>query len=395
MVVGAAVRSWSVRAEGDRGVGLSWRDWVVAVLAAAAAVVQVSVGPSADEPASWVASVAVLFGVLGGLALAWRRRRPFVATAVAITGSGLQVLIAGPSVPVVGWLAVAAAARHVPDLRHALRGAAVAALAVAGVNAVAGVLHDSTGGVPLVFSLTLVVLLGASLVRLQGARVDAQRRERDAARQRAVAVERLRIARDLHDLVGHGLSTVAIQSSAARLALDSGDAAAARRAVGSVEQASRGALEEMRQLLGVLRHGADDAAPPSGLDGVEALADGARAAGHVVTVHRSGPLESAPPAAALCAYRVVQEAVTNAVRHAPGATISVSLCMAEQDLTVEVTDDGGDRPAGAGPGDGGARYGLVGLRERVGAAGGTVEVGPRRDHAGWRVAVWLPLREDR
>lgn len=315
------MRSWRVRGEGDLGIGLSWRDWVVAALAAAASVIQVSVGPSVDEPASPVASVAVLFGVLGGLALAWRRRRPVAATAVAITGSGLQTFIAGPSVPVVGWLAVAAAARHVPDLRNALRGAAVAGLTVAGINAAAGVFHDRTGGVPLVSSLTLVVLLGASLVRLQDARADAQRRERDAARQQAVAAERLRIARDLHDLVGHGLSTVAIQSSAARLALDSGDAATARRALGSVEQASRDALGEMRQLLGVLRHGDADATPPSGLDGVEALADAARATGHVVTVHRSGPLESAPPAAALCAYRVVQEAMTNAVRHAPGATI--------------------------------------------------------------------------
>jgi signal transduction histidine kinase len=209
-----------------------------------------------------------------------------------------------------------------------------------------------------------------------------------------VAAERLRIARDLHDLVGHGLSTVAIQSGAARLALDSGDVTAARRAVVSVERASRGALAEMRQLLGVLRQGDADDAPAPGLDGVEALADGARAAGHAVIVHRSGPLETVPAAAALCAYRVVQEAVTNSVRHAPGAAISVTLQVAAQDLTVEVVDGGAGRPADAGPADGGARYGLVGLRERVVAAAGTIDAGPRQDGAGWRVTVRLPLREE-
>jgi len=300
----------------------------------------------------------------------------------------------GPTVPIVGWLAVAAAVRHVPDLRDAVRSAALAAIAVAGTTATAGFVHGQTAGIPLVLSLTLIVLLGAALVRLWAGRADAQRREREAARQQAVAAERLRIARDLHDLVGHGLSTVAIQASAARLALDSGDPSTARRAVVSVEQASRGALAEMRQLLGVLRQSGADDAPVPGLGGVEALADSARAAGHAVVVHRSGEVESVPAAPALCAYRVVQEAVTNAVRHAPGAPITVTVCVTAQDLTAEVVDDGADRPAGAEPGDGDARYGLVGLRERVGAAGGTIDAGPRQDRAGWRVAVRLPLRQE-
>jgi signal transduction histidine kinase len=91
---------------------------------------------------------------------------------------------------------------------------------------------------------------------------------------------------------------------------------------------------------------------------------------------------------------VVQEAVTNAVRHAPGAAISVSLRMAADELSVEIIDDGTYSPTGAGPVQDGGRYGLVGLRERVGAAGGTIEAGPRPDRAGWRIAARLPLREE-
>jgi signal transduction histidine kinase len=246
-----------------------------------------------------------------------------------------------------------------------------------------------------VVALTLAVFLAAAAARLQAARVASQRREREVARERAIAAERLRIARDLHDLVGHGLSTVAIQSSAARLALDSGDSAAARRAVVSVEAASRGALAEMRQLLGVLRHGSTDAAPAPGLAGIEPVADSARGAGHDVTVHRTGPLDAVPAAAALCAYRVVQEAVTNAVRHAPGAAITVSLRADPDALTIEVTDDGateGGSAAEAAPDR--PRYGLVGLAERVAAAGGTFEAGPRAPDPGWRVVARLPPGEE-
>jgi signal transduction histidine kinase len=367
------------------------RDWTFGGLAAAASAIQVSVGPSVERAAP-VATVAGL-GIAGGLALAWRRRRPVVASALALGTSSVQALVAGPSVPLVGWLAVVALARHAPNLRTALRGAAAAAVAVAAVHAAAGLMYQRSTE-PLVLSLTLVVLLGAALARLQRARADAQRREREAAREQAVTAERLRIAWDLHDLVGHGLSSVAIQSSAARLALDAGDAAAARRAIVSMEQASRGALSEMRQLLGVLRHGAVDAAPAPGLGGIQALADDVRAAGHIVTLHQSGPLDGVPPAVNLCAYRVVQEAVTNAVRHAPGAAIAISLQVTAHEFTLEVTDDGTERPAGPASREGGPRYGLMGLAERVGSAGGTIDAGPRMDSPGWRVVARLPLAEE-
>ncbi|HEU4948295.1 MAG TPA: sensor histidine kinase [Kribbella sp.] len=239
-------------------------------------------------------------------------------------------------------------------------------------------------------SLTIVVLLAAILARLQTARVQLQRRQREAERYQAIADERLRIARDMHDLVGHGLNTIAVQSGAARLALYSGDPATVRRALGAVEEASRGALAEMRQMLGVLRLGEADAAPAPGLDRLEALAEHARAAGHEVMVYCTGPLEAVPAAAGLTAYRVLQEALTNSIRHAVGAPIAITLHASDGNLTVEVSDEG---TGGATADTARPSYGLLGLRERIAAAGGTLEAGPRDDVPGWRVAAQLPLGE--
>lgn len=372
------------------GIGrLRLRDWAVAALALAATWIQVSVGPT-PQPDPVVNAVAGLSAVIGAMALAWRRVATAPAVAVAVSGLGLHDVLVGPAVPVAGWLTVFAVARHARTLAGAVRGSTLAAGALAAAEVAAGVIHDRTGGVPLALMLTLVVLLAALLIRLQVDRVAGQERERNAVRRQAVTEERLRIARDLHDLVGHGLSTVAIQSGAARMALDSDDPAAARHAVASIEAATRAALVEIRQLLGVLRQGDADADPVPGLDGVDALADRARAAGHAVAVDRSGPLAAVPPAAALVAYRVVQEALTNAVRHAPGAEIRVSLAATDDAVAVEVSDGGSDRTAAAA--DGRPRYGLVGLAERVAAAGGTVQAGPRPDAAGWRVAARLPFR---
>ena len=367
---------------------LGVRDWAVAALAVAATWVQISVGTT-PEPHPAVNAVAGLSALIGAIALAWRRVVPGAAVAIAVAGFALHDVLAGPALPVAGWLAVIAIARHARTLSGALRGAALAAGALAAAELLAGLIHDRSGGVALSLLLTLIVLLAASLVRLQADRVAGQRRERDAARQQAVTDERLRIARDLHDLVGHGLSTVAIQSGTARVALDSGDPAAARRAVTSIEAASRAALAEMRQLLGVLRQAGADPDPLPGLDGVDRLADRARAAGHSVAVDRTGPLDAVPPVSGLAAYRVVQEALTNVIRHAPGSAVRITLAATAEALAVQVEDSGSALPPV--PGDDRPRYGLVGLTERVAVTGGTVEAGPRADHAGWRVTARLPI----
>ena len=389
----------------DPQAGPTARDWVVAVVAAALTWIRLSVGPAAETSAV-IDSLAGALAVAAGLALAWRRRRPGTVAAVAVAACAVAALLAGPFVPVAGWMAVVAVARHVPRVPAALGGATAAAVGVAAGAVLGGLVHDRQQGLWPMLQLTLLVLLAVVPVRLQSARAQAQRREREAERGRAAAAERLSIARDLHDLVGHGLSTIAVQSSTARLALDAGDTVTARGALAAVEQASRGALAEMRQLLGVLRRDNADATPApgigglGGIGGIGGLADDARAAGRVVTVHRSGRLDTVPPVIGMCAFRVVQEAVTNAVRHAPGAAIAISLNVVGGVLVVEVTDEGAGDPAGAGDpnshgdpagADDRPRYGLAGLRERVVATGGTIEAGPRVDRSGWRVAARLPM----
>lgn len=383
----------------DPQAGPTARDWVVAVVAAALTWIRLSVGPAAETSAV-IDSLAGALAVAAGLALAWRRRRPGTVAAVAVAACAVAALLAGPFVPVAGWMAVVAVARHVPRVPAALGGATAAAVGVAAGAVLGGLVHDRQQGLWPMLQLTLLVLLAVVPVRLQSARAQAQRREREAERGRAAAAERLSIARDLHDLVGHGLSTIAVQSSTARLALDAGDTVTARGALAAVEQASRGALAEMRQLLGVLRRDNADATPAPGIGGIGGLADDARAAGRVVTVHRSGRLDTVPPVIGMCAFRVVQEAVTNAVRHAPGAAIAISLNVVGGVLVVEVTDEGAGDPAGAGDpnshgdpagADDRPRYGLAGLRERVVATGGTIEAGPRVDRSGWRVAARLPM----
>jgi MYXO-CTERM domain-containing protein len=371
--------------------GRTVRDWAVAIGAALAMSVRLTTGP--EVQVSGPGAVATFgLAVVAGAALVRRRQRPWVAVAVCVTASGLYALVAGPVVPVAGWLAIVVAARHVPALGAAVRGAVAAAAGVVVGSGAGALVHDRVSALPLVVSLTVVVLLAAILARLQTARVQSQRRQRDAERSQAVTGERLRIARDLHDLVGHGLSTIAVQSGAARLALDAGDPVTARRALAAVEDASRGALAEMRQLLGVLRLGETDPAPPAGLDRLDALAQDARAAGHLVTVDLSGPLDAVPAAVGLAAYRVLQEALTNVTRHATGAAIAITVRANDDNLSISVTDNVTGSAGGAADGDR-PSYGLVGLRERVAAAGGTLEAGPRDDAAGWRLAARLPLRE--
>ncbi|RSS76741.1 sensor histidine kinase [Streptomyces sp. WAC06614] len=251
-------------------------------------------------------------------------------------------------------------------------------------------------------------------------RLTARLRAEEGARARhAVTEERLRIARELHDVVAHHLSVVALQSGVARLVFDS-DADTARTALRTIEDTSRQTLEEMRGLLRVLRVSPDGteavagpaaAGPGSGLAALGDLAARMTAAGLAVTTETSGAARELAPGADLCAYRIVQEALTNALKHAgPGTAVRITLGYGPAVLTVAVRDDGGPpRPAadrskapapaqtsapawtGSGTGTGtGTGHGLIGMRERVGLYGGTFRAGPRRG-GGYAVEFTLPL----
>ncbi len=211
----------------------------------------------------------------------------------------------------------------------------------------------------------------------------AERREREA--QEAVAAERRRIAREMHDVVAHSISVMVVQAGGARRILAS-DPERAEEAAARIRVAGTDALAEMDILLGVLETAPDGASPPT-LDGLEELVERTRAAGLPVTLEVSGERRSLSPGAELAVYRVVQEALTNAIKHAGGATTHVRFDWTDDELAVHVADrgDGGPSPELAGAG-----HGLIGMRERLRVYGGEVASGPGAD-GGWEVAARLPL----
>jgi signal transduction histidine kinase len=228
----------------------------------------------------------------------------------------------------------------------------------------------------------------ATLAALRERARVAEENQRRLAEQ-AVAQERSRIARELHDMVAHQVSVMGVLATGARRVLRR-DPEAAEAAIGTIEQTSRATLREMRRLLEVLRSDAApaDLTPHPGLEGIEGLAEQARAAGLPVTLEVTGEPPPVPEGVALAVYRVVQEALANAVRHAGRATVRVGLVFGAGHLTVEVTDTGRGVPAGST----GAGHGLVGMREWVGLYGGTLHTGPRPG-GGFRVYARFPVEQ--
>jgi signal transduction histidine kinase len=220
-------------------------------------------------------------------------------------------------------------------------------------------------------------------------RIQRAERDREERARQAVAEERTRIARELHDVVAHSISVVAVQTQAVRRRLDP----ALRPEIDdlrAVEETARQAMAEMRRLFGVLRADGERAslAPQPGLDQLDRLIEETSAAGVPVSLTVEGPRPPLPPGLDLAAYRILQEALTNVRKHAPGGRVDVRLRFDEHDLDLIVENTGG-RPADGRGGDG---YGLVGMRERVALYGGTLKVGLRTG-GGFAVHARLPLRE--
>jgi signal transduction histidine kinase len=211
-----------------------------------------------------------------------------------------------------------------------------------------------------------------------------------ALAQQAERDDRIRIARELHDVVAHGLSLIAVQAGVANWVVESQPAEAAR-ALASIEEISRGALREMRALLGVLRVEGDpdtgpDLAPARGLADLKELADRVTAAGITVALDVRGTPSDISPGLDLAAYRVVQEAATNVIKHSAAGSCQVTVSYETGALTVHVTDDG----HATAPSPGG--HGIKGMRERVAMYDGTFEAGPRPD-GGFAVTARFPLAD--
>ena len=384
MTSGAGVRPGDARGDSARRGRPRRTDWAVAVVAVLLQLLAPQTGsPTAGERSSWVGALATVLAVGQGLPLAWRRVHAYWVAGVVLGCYGGYVVAVGVVPPFAGWVVIWSLATFVAERRRAM----FAALAAAGVSCafiVVGELVRSRSEPSALLSLiTVIVALAAVLVR-------SERGRAEAARGHAVAEERLRIAGDMHDLVGHGLSAIAVQSSTARVALDAGDGRAARAALTAVESTSRTAMREMRQLLGVLRNRSGTVseidAPPPGLADIATLVGNVRAGGVAVTAELLAETGHVPPEVQLCAYRVVQEALTNAVKHAPGAIVTVRVTSAEGTLHVVVDSSGGTRAQREAEGGG---LGIAGIRARVAAAGGHSRIGATAD--GWRVDAQLPL----
>ncbi|MFD8143780.1 sensor histidine kinase [Streptomyces sp. NPDC059708] len=235
----------------------------------------------------------------------------------------------------------------------------------------------------------LAMLALSELFRIRREQWARERAERAAAARRRADEERLRIARELHDVLAHSISVINVQAGVGLALLDT-DPEQARSALTTIKAASKEALGEVRQVLDTLRApGAAPRAPAPGLDRLPELVEQAAATGLTVSTETAGRARPLPPGADLAAFRVLQEALTNVVRHSASRTARIRLGWRSDALELRVDDDG---PATGDPA-GGSGNGLAGMRERAGALGGTVEAGPRPD-GGFRVRATLPLNTD-
>ena len=242
----------------------------------------------------------------------------------------------------------------------------------------------------------LVVVFGGEVVRTRHDRIAAQRRSREEVALRRAEEERLRIARELHDVLAHGISLINVQSGVALHLLED-HPEQARSALTIINEASTEALRELRSVLGVLRHVDEQAPrrPAAGLDRLDDLVAGAAAAGVDVDTRTAGDVRPLATPVDLAAYRIVQESLTNVARHAGGGRATVSLDYGTDALAIAVDDDGPPSPPTRTTANGhseGSGNGIAGMRERAAALGGDLRAGPRPDGAGFRVIARLPYK---
>ena len=350
-----------------------------------------------------VNGTAIAGGLLATLPLVLRRRSPLVMYLLVAVG----MVVLGRAVPgfdndsmsvvVVFFVGLYAVGRHTTGLEAWLGGALIVAEQVVFLQGDVGLTHADLGDIAFTVGFVGAPWLAGLTIRLrreretflhaENERLRADQTERAA---RAVAEERARIARELHDVVSHAISVSVLQARGARRALDH-DPALARQALDAIEQTNAAALGDMRRLLAVLRDtepdglAAEERAPQPSLAHLDQLVEHVRSSGVPVEVDVVGEERPLPPGVDLSAYRIVQEALTNVLRHAADARATVRIEYADDALTVAVTDDGIPGPLAQE----GTGHGLIGIRERVSVIGGSVEAGPA-PAGGFTVRARLP-----
>ena len=342
-------------------------------------------GHAAPQPGAALILVAV-----AGLALIWRRRAPVAVLAVSIAAVSVYSLLGlvNGAALIAPVLALYSVAGHV-SIRRAFLAAFVTLAILMTVTAARNPFgHISGGGFDIIPFMVAAALFAGIAVANRNAYVASIRDRAEQDARRRLDEERLRIARELHDVVAHTMATINVQAGVAAHVLPTHPEAAAE-SLQAIKTASKEGLRELRAILNVLRQ-ADDADPTQPAPGTAQLEDliaGARRAGLETTFAVAGDPVPLPAAVDLAAYRIIQESLTNTIRHAGPATAAVSLGYQNDELRIDVTDTGRGQPVIAGNGGG---HGLAGMRERAATVGGTVEAGPG-PAGGFRVAARLPL----
>jgi signal transduction histidine kinase len=383
-------------------------DWVAPLAILAIGIVNISGqshSPSYPGSPVW----HLLFLAAGVAALGLRRRAPLLApcTAIAVVTGWTWLWPVGAQGPFEGFLLLVGAAYclgTIHDRRKLTIGAGVLVVWFL-LGVVVGLVGGRTGDV-LPLTVWLVVGFGVGYLvsrRTEQARVAVEAHrilatEQERATARAVEDERARIARELHDVVAHGLSVIVVQAVAERRSLNGAggsdaevDAGSIDAALGSIEKAGRDALVDLRRLLGLLRRTDEPPAlaPQPGLAQLDELLATARDAGLRVEVDVSGDRSPLPPGLDLTAYRIVQEALTNVLKHANARCVRVAVAFQRSHLDLEVSDDGSANGASPISADG-AGHGLIGMRERAKVFGGTISAGTSPG-GGWTVHARLPV----
>ena len=373
-------------------------DVLLAVVIAAVTLPNLWSDPTGDEAASYrdphVAGALLL--LVGTLPVAWRRRSPMAVLFIATVAVVAYEALGYPNEvgPFGALLALYTVAAHC-DRRRSYQAAALALAAnvIVFLTARWDVTLGGVVGNSVVF--VTVWVIGDNLQTRRAyvdslqERAELAERTRAEESRRAVAQERSRIARELHDVVAHSMSVMIVQAGAARRVVER-DPAKATEAIAAIESTGRGAMTEMRRLLGVLRDDAGEKAslaPQPSIRQVQALVDQCADAGLDVRLELEGEERDLPPGVDLSAYRIVQEALTNTMKHAGPARAVVRVRYGEDDVEVEVRDDG---RGASGNTDQSPGHGLLGMRERVELFGGELRAGPQPG-GGFLVRARLPL----
>ena len=377
--------------------GAAARRWATDT-AIAVAVIAISVGGTFASASGTMArpppgSRTYLLLAVGGASLIARRRYPVGVLAVTLA---VAIWPGVASQAHLIWIALIVAFFTAVQARQ--RAAAVASLVIGYVASIwppwliGSPGHASAGFAVGLAILLLFLLAVAEVIRARGQRTAALEQSRQEELRRRAGEERMRIARDLHDVVAHNISVINVQANTALHLMDR-QPDRARSALTTINEVSGQALVELRSVLGVLRAVDEGAprAPAPGLARLGDLADTAAAAGLAVRVEESGQRVPLPADVDLAAYRIVQEALTNSARHSGGTNAIIRIVYGEDALVVEVDDDGARRPPGRSPGQPhGTGSGIAGMTERAAALGGTLQAGPRPG-GGFAVRARLPL----